>query len=69
MTTNDLRGNIWLFFRDLLQQGVAIAQDDAAGQYPTYEEFAQRISIAASERMESAEWQAIETALKGQGEQ
>lgn len=40
----------WSFFRRLLEQGMAIQRDDAAGKYPTYEHLSARLDEAARER-------------------
>lgn len=45
-------GELWSFFRRVLEQGRAIAMDEAAGKYPTYEHLSARLDEAARERVE-----------------
>lgn len=47
---SERRGNAWSFLRSVLEQGRAIAMDDAAGKYPSYEHLSARIDEAARER-------------------
>lgn len=42
----------WSFIRRVLEQGMAIQQDNAAGKYPTYEHLMCRVDEAARERDE-----------------
>lgn len=44
-------GELWSFFRKLIDQGTAIQQDYAAGRYKSYEEFSSRLDAAARERV------------------
>lgn len=46
------RGELWSLLRRVLEQGVAIQQDYAAGKYASYEEYAARMDEAARERVE-----------------
>ena len=45
-------GDLWSFLRSVLEQGVAIQQDYAAGKYESYEHYAIRVDGAARERVE-----------------
>lgn len=45
-------GELWSFFRRLIDQGTAIQQDYAAGKYPSYEHFSARMDAAARERVD-----------------
>lgn len=44
-------GELWSFFRKLIDQGTAIQQDYTAGKYKCYEEFSARLDAAARERL------------------
>ncbi len=44
-------GELWSFFRRVLDQGRAIEMDNAAGKYPTYEHLSARLDEAARERV------------------
>lgn len=44
-------GELWSFFRRVLDQGRAIAMDERAGKYPTYEHLSARMDEAARERV------------------
>ena len=52
---SDITGELWVFLRNVLEQGSAIQQDYAAGKYQRYEEFAVRVDGAARERCEQLE--------------
>lgn len=45
-------GELWSFLKSVMSQGAAIQQDYAAGNHPTYEHYARRMDIAASERVD-----------------
>lgn len=45
-------GKLWVFFRQMIDQGTAIQQDYQAGKYASYEEFSARLDEAARERLE-----------------
>lgn len=44
------RQSMWSFLGNVLQQGAAIQQDYAAGNFANYEAYAQRMDAAARER-------------------
>jgi hypothetical protein len=53
---------LWSLIRAVLEQGYAIAKDDAAGKYPTHEHLSARLDEAAREReteFEAMQLQAI----------
>jgi hypothetical protein len=60
-------GRAWSFFGALLSQGAAIQQDYAAGKYANYEEYAQRVSIAARERLDDPKWHEIVNIILADG--
>lgn len=45
-------GELWSFFRLLLEQGGAIQQDYNAGRFPSYEHYSARLDQAARERVD-----------------
>jgi hypothetical protein len=46
------RGELWVFFRNLISQGTYIQMDYAAGKFKCYEEFSARLDAAARERVD-----------------
>lgn len=60
----DIDGELWMFFRDLLNQGGSIHDDYRQGRFDSYEDFAQRLCAAARERIESEQWQKLRAAIE-----
>lgn len=45
-----VRGELWSWLKNVMEQGAAIHQDYQSGKHPTYEHYSARMDAAASER-------------------